>query len=271
VRDTPAAGRNMKLEPLRESDLEDLGRLEIEEWNEVAAPQRIYLSRPSCHTVKAVVEGEIVGIGTAIRSAEAGWIQDVGVASKWRRRGVGGAIVEHLVEHLRTAGCGTVLLGASEMAFSLYSKLGFAVDTEYVTFAGDLEIPSEGGFGRHIRPFLPGDEEAILRMDREICGEDRSAELASKMDQAFVYSGDGGPLGFYFPFVRGGVVEAVDRSAGLELMGFKTMDTKKAVVPRENLPAILFLIKHGYRQKEREIRMYLGESFKWRPDCIYGF
>jgi ribosomal protein S18 acetylase RimI-like enzyme len=261
----------MELEPLLETDLDALGRLEIGEWSDVAAPQRYYLSKPSCRTVKAVAEGTIVGIGTAVHSAEVGWIQDVGVASKWRRQGIGGAIVEHLVEHLRAEGCGTVLLGASEMACSLYSKLGFAVDTEYVTFAGDLEIPSDGGFGRHIRPFLPGDEGAILRMDREICGEDRSAELAEKMEQSFVYSGDGGPLGFYFPFVRGGVVEAVDRAAGLELMRFKTMNTKKAVVPRENVPAIVLLIKHGYRQMEREIRMYRGEPFRWRPDCIYGF
>jgi ribosomal protein S18 acetylase RimI-like enzyme len=266
-----ASGLDVLLAPLGPDDLEALGRLEIEEWSDVAAIQRFYLSNPSCHTVKAVAEGEIAGIGTAIQSLEVGWIQDVGVASKWRRRGIGGSIVECLVENLRAGGCRTILLGASEMACSLYSKLGFKVDTEYVTFAGDLEIPSVGGFGEHIRPFRPGDEKTILDLDREICGEDRGSELREKMEHSFIYADEGGPLGFYFPFVRGGLVEAVDRSAGLELMRFKTMNTKKAVVPRENVPAIVLLIRNGYRQQEREIRMYHGEPFRWRPDCIYGF
>jgi len=265
------SGSDVLLAPLHSDDLEALGRLEIEEWSDVAATQRFYLSKPSCRTVKAAIDGTIVGIGTAIHSPEVGWIQDVGVASKCRRQGIGGAIVRCLVEHLRSEGCRTVLLGATEMACSLYSKLGFEVDTEYVTFVGDLEIPSAGEFGEHIRPYRPGDEKTIIDLDREICGEDRGSELREKMEQSFVYVDDGGPLGFYFPFVRGGLVEAVDRSAGLELMRFKTMNTKKAVVPRENVPAIVHLIRNGYRQKEREIRMYHGDPFRWRPDCIYGF
>lgn len=259
------------LSPLQPDDIEALGRLEIEEWSDVAAVQRFYLSKPFCHTVKASMGGRIVGIGTAIQSREVGWIQDVGVAGNCRRKGIGGAVVECLVEHLKAEGCRTVLLGASEMACSLYSRLGFKVDTEYVTFVGDLEIPSAGGFGEHIRPSSPGDEKAIVDLDREICGEDRGTELREKLEHSFVYVDDGVPRGFYFPFVRGGLVEAVDRSAGLELMGFKTMNTKKAVVPRENVPAIVHLIKNGYRQLEREIRMYHGEPFRWRPDCIYGF
>jgi GNAT superfamily N-acetyltransferase len=265
-----ALGSDVLLAPLRPDDLEALGRFEIEEWSDVAVTQRFYLSKPRCYSVKAVVGGTIVGIGTAIHSPEVGWIQDVGVASNRRRQGIGSAIVEHLVGHLRARQCRTVLLGASETACSLYSRVGFKVDTEYVTFAGDFEIPSEVGFGKRIRPYRAGDEAYIIDLDREICGEDRSAELREKMEHSFVYSIQDAPLGFYLPFVRGGVVEAIDRSAGFELMRFKTMNTKKAIVPRENLPAIVFLIKNGYRQTEREIRMSFGEPFRWRPDCIYG-
>jgi GNAT superfamily N-acetyltransferase len=101
------------------------------------------------------------------------------VAARYERRGLGRALMEHL---LRTAGDdATVTLFATDMGRPLYEKLGFAPVRRSVSFTGRFRpssAPGNSGKPRaRIRPATEADLPAILALDRAAFGADRGPVL----------------------------------------------------------------------------------------------
>ena len=96
------------------------------------------------------------------------------VAARYERRGLGRALMEHL---LRTAGDdATVTLFATDMGRPLYEKLGFAAVRRNVPFAGRFRArPGDDAGG--VRAATPADLPAILDLDRAAFGADRGHVL----------------------------------------------------------------------------------------------
>jgi predicted N-acetyltransferase YhbS len=96
------------------------------------------------------------------------------VATRYGRRGLGQALMEHL---LRAAGedC-TVTLFATDMGRPLYAKLGFDPVRESVSYAGRLKVPVAPKEG--VRPAAKADLPAILAVDRAAFGADRERILS---------------------------------------------------------------------------------------------
>jgi GNAT superfamily N-acetyltransferase len=99
------------------------------------------------------------------------------VASRYGRRGLGRALLEHL---LGVADAGTVYLTATEAGRPLYEKLGFRPIRHSGRFTGEF-MPDQGGqpvtrLAR--RSDLPG----ILRTDRTVFGGDRGYLLRHLAD-----------------------------------------------------------------------------------------
>jgi len=128
------------------------------------------------------------------------------VAARYGRRGLGRALMEHL---LAAAGeGGAVTLFATDMGRPLYEKLGFAPVRRNVSFLGRFRAPpssdnskKHAGLGRARRPTPPGapgapgapglirlagraDMPAILAVDRAAFGADRGAIVARLPDFA---------------------------------------------------------------------------------------
>jgi GNAT superfamily N-acetyltransferase len=90
----------------------------------------------------AQMGSDVVGSGVAflrktlsddyVRSAPRGFIAYVFVEEPYRRRGVARAITAAALEWLRSVGCETVHLHASEAGKPLYESLGFVTGTEMV-------------------------------------------------------------------------------------------------------------------------------------------
>jgi len=101
------------------------------------------------------------------------------VAARYERRGLGRALLEHL---LRAAGDdATVTLFATDMGRPLYEKLGFAPVRRSVSFIGRFR-PSPASDnskkrGAPVRPATEGDLPAILALDRAAFGADRGPVL----------------------------------------------------------------------------------------------
>jgi GNAT superfamily N-acetyltransferase len=92
------------------------------------------------------------------------------VAARYGRRGVGRALMEHV---LRAAGDGaTVTLFATDMGRPLYEKLGFGAVRRNVSFVGRFRAPSGHG-GHGVRAATEADLPAILDLDRAAFGADR--------------------------------------------------------------------------------------------------
>ena len=81
------------------------------------------------HVLAMSKEGDAIGTG---RLKLDGQIGRMAVAREWRRRGVGAAILQTLLELARKEGCSDVRLHAQSHALRFYAKFGFvAVGGEF--------------------------------------------------------------------------------------------------------------------------------------------
>jgi GNAT superfamily N-acetyltransferase len=115
------------------------------------------------------------------------------VAARYGRRGLGRALMEHL---LRAAGeDATVTLYATDMGRPLYERLGFTAVRRSVSFAGRFRpapaAPAAGSPGS-VRAATEADPPAILALDRAAFGADRGqvlTRLPAFADQVAVFEG----------------------------------------------------------------------------------
>jgi GNAT superfamily N-acetyltransferase len=108
-----------------------------------------FLNDPRHHLVVAIDRGEVVGFASAVHYVHPDkplpelWINEVGVATTHRGRGVATAILQRLLEAAREVGCveAWVLTDrANEAALRLYKSSG-GVDSEQVMVTFRLEDP----------------------------------------------------------------------------------------------------------------------------------
>ncbi len=87
---------------------------------------------PAVWFVSARLDGEVVGVGALKRlDGGHGELKSMHTAEEVRGRGVGGALVEHLLDHARSSGYRRVSLETGTMdafapARALYARAGFA-------------------------------------------------------------------------------------------------------------------------------------------------
>jgi len=79
-------------------------------------------------------------IGTARMHAD-GQIGRMAVVKEWRRRGVGGALLESLINEARKRGLADVRLSAPVQALEFYRSQGFVADGKIQPVGGGLQQP----------------------------------------------------------------------------------------------------------------------------------
>ncbi len=85
--------------------------------------------------VIALDDGKIIGMGRSISDGISdAYIQDVTVLPEYRRRGIGGGIIEKLVSELQAAGIGWIGLISEPGHQSFYRKLHFSEMEGYTPF-----------------------------------------------------------------------------------------------------------------------------------------
>ncbi|KUL40505.1 GNAT family N-acetyltransferase [Actinoplanes awajinensis] len=125
-------------------------------------------------TVYGVRDEEGGLVGTTVLTRFGGGLAAISmvlVASRCGGRGLGRRLMEHA---LVAAGEATVILWATEYGRPLYEKLGFVVDGLTHTYAGRFSVPDSGGPAGS-RPAVPADLAALIALDAEVAGADRSA------------------------------------------------------------------------------------------------
>jgi GNAT superfamily N-acetyltransferase len=226
----------------------------------------------------ADLDGELVGVAAGAHFGASGWVGGVAVTPERRRAGLGGALTEAVVAHLRGRRAGTVQLLATELGRPVYERLGFAAETEYRTLTGP---PAPAGPGLAARPVRvsagrPGDRAAVLALDRQATGEDRGRLLGALWPAGgMVAGGAGAPRGFHLasPWRSGGATIATDPEAGLALLeavrrgGAEELSVS---VPAGNRTVLLALEAAGFRERSLTTRMRLGPPLPWRPEAVFG-
>lgn len=89
------------------------------------------------------VDGKAVACGRLVRTDDVAGVYAIGVDEEVRRRGIGETMSWTVLRAGRDAGCEIGALQSSEMAYSLYQRMGFETATTYHHFEPSATEPAE--------------------------------------------------------------------------------------------------------------------------------
>ena len=273
-----AAGPTIR--PARQEELSRLGALYVRAGftARLAGVVGFARARLGGEVFVADLDGELVGVAAGAHFGASGWVGGVAVAPERRRAGLGGALTEAVVRHLRERQAVTVQLLATELGRPVYERLGFVAEAEYRTLAGPpapRPAAPGGAPAASVRAGRPADRAAVLALDRLATGEDRSRLLDALWPAGGLVAGDGDPRGFHLasPWRNGGATVAGDPDAGLALLeAVRRGDGGEVSVslPAGNRAGLLALAAAGFRERSGTTRMCLGPPLPWRPESVFG-
>jgi aminoglycoside 6'-N-acetyltransferase I len=141
---------SVQLRLLGSGDLPLLDRVADDVFDAPVDPRwaRAFLADPRHHMVVALDDGVVVGMASAIDyvhpdKAPQLWINEIGVASSHRRRGIGLRLLNTLLAHGRALGCTEAWLGTEREntpARRLYERAGSEPEP-FVLYSFPLEGP----------------------------------------------------------------------------------------------------------------------------------
>jgi ribosomal protein S18 acetylase RimI-like enzyme len=189
--------RCMRIEPFRESYLDQLPSLRPEEWGDLAPSFAFYLKQPFCHPICVIENEQIVGVGACVIHRTTAWLCHIIVHKDQRNRGIGKQITDDLIVRARkNSSVETLLLLATQLGAPVYRKSGFEVESEYVFYkdgAMTAEIPK--GIMRCTDEYFA----EVLKLDEKISGEIRTQLLELHRDNCWIKIVHHEVDGFYCP------------------------------------------------------------------------
>jgi GNAT superfamily N-acetyltransferase len=171
----------VKLNCLRHDDVEAALELSAQEdWNQTAADwsRLIRLAPQGCYAARS--GGRVVGTVTTVAYGRAlGWVGMMVVARDARRRGIGRALMEEALRHLRSASIATIKLDATPAGRPLYESLDFAAETGMERWDGVARHATDVDVREPDGPLLP----ALYRLDSAPFGADRAQLLSGLLGE----------------------------------------------------------------------------------------
>lgn len=237
-----------------------------------------YAAHSGCRTfVARDASGDVAGTAVATCYGRAGWIGHVFVRPDLRRAGLGTRLTTVAVGNLRTAGCESILLAATELGRPLYESLGFRTESCYHELRGPA-LPKTVELNP-FRPLLPSDHRALATLDGTISGDDRAGILSRFRDYAWGISRHGLLVGAAIPVPWGGAAASLLPDAGPEattslIKVIRTVGSMGDEVivypPDENRRALDLLREEGFAELRTVPRMVLGKSSNWLPTAVWN-
>ena len=261
---------NIQFNKITPRDIKKIANLQPDGWSDITREFRIFDSNNFCYPIKMVVDNEIVGVGNAVVFENSAWLSHIIVGKENRNRGFGFYIVEYLLNYLKSRAIETILLIASPFGEGVYKKFGFKTVSNYIYLerknAWTNKETSEKVVSYESRFY-----KEIIRLDKEISGEEREPLLKKHIQNSFVYIEGGKVIGFYIPSLGEGQIFADTSDAGIELMSMKYAISDIAILPEDNKIGLEFLEKNGFCLSETTgKRMILGKDIHWHPNKFYS-
>ncbi len=189
-----------------------------------------------------------------------GWIGALGVDPSARRQGLGTALTQAAIAWLRERGAQTVLLYATEAGRPIYERIGFVAEGTATAWRGQAPAPVDA----NLRPLRESDRAAVIRLDRELTGEQREPVLEAVRPLRGLCRDDGaGALdGYAVASVWGAGVAIIARNpgAGMALLSAACSASGPAtvIVPDDNDPARAAMSRWTFTRYNTATRMHLG-------------
>jgi ribosomal protein S18 acetylase RimI-like enzyme len=219
----------------------------------------------------AELAGRPAGICIATPYGRSGFVGMLIVRPEARGRGIGAALLNHTVEYLHQQGAKTIYLDGVVKAAPLYERNGFRKVCRSLRFSGTRRGESHSD----VRAMRTDDLPAVLALDRQAFGADRSFLLARRL-QSFpelcqVLVEDGKLTGFILGqhgegwAVAGPWVIAQEARAPLRLLDSLARQTGKVSIGmgvlETNRRAVELIRSLGFAEREDSPwRMALGPS-----------
>jgi GNAT superfamily N-acetyltransferase len=252
------------------NDLSEIKKLQPEGWPDIVPEFEFYVRKDYCFPIKAILDDEIVGVGTIIVFADSAWLAHIIVDKNHRNKGIGFQITEKLLGEGNNKTVKSILLIATELGLPVYKKAGFNIVTEYKYFKRD-DPWRDFQFSPRIFPYEDGLESEIYELDEIISGENRKSLIADYLKNTLVFIEDNSVLGFYMPDLGEGLILATTTYSGLELMKIKYSKVDNAVLPEENHIGADFLKQNGFALSDKKgTRMILGKEIDWKPKQVFS-
>jgi GNAT superfamily N-acetyltransferase len=243
-------------------------------WNQTMDDWERFLATEPDGCFLAEWEGEPAGTATTTTyGTTLAWIGMVLVHPDHRRRGIGRALLEHCLDHLRRRGVQCVKLDATPLGEKVYRSLGFEAEWGLARWSGRATGLRANASGAGLRPWCSTDLGKIEALDAAAFGASRQrllAALAAQSSAALVLES---PLGSIagFGLLRAGSralylgpVVAVSEPAGLELAESLVARSEGQPVfwdiPDPNTAAVSWAERHGFAVQRRLTRMRLGKN-----------
>lgn len=257
----------MPIASFNHNDLPSLSILQPEGWGDVRPAFEFYLQSPFCKPLKWEENGNVLGVGCAIVHGRTSWLGHIIVASDQRGKGLGKHITQALVDEVKKTRCETIMLLATNLGEPVYKKVGFTSQSSYTFLKGESIKTTQD---ERVRPFDARYVDAILSLDLQSVGEDRSKLIRPNLSDAMIFLEGKHLIGYYLPSLGDGPIIATSKEAGYALMKLRSQQQTKAVIPDQNESAINFLLERGYQVHSHGTRMYLGKPFDWHPVNVYN-
>lgn len=225
-------------------------------------------------------DGEIIGTCGATDYGAFAHIGLMTVRPDQQRRGLGLALMEHVLGWINQHGCPVVTLDASVAGAPLYERLGFVDVYKTVMYSFD-DCASLPPLSEHVTPMRDEDIAALVDFDTPIFGACREAVLRAYLanfpQRAFVARDERGAItGFVFAQEhRIGPWVAVDRSTAQDLLA-AVMPLEYSMVPGATVPVINddaadLLMRFGFSPQRSLRHMQRGaDGLIGDPARVYG-
>lgn len=220
-----------------------------------------------------------VGLVTNVSFGKVGWLGNLIVDEKRRKGGGGRLLVQHSLEYFKSKGVETVGLFAYMDTVEFYRKLGFSYDSDFVVLNGK-------GFSSVTQAYVKkadeSDVNAIVDFDCSCFGGSRmkllKPLLQSRGNICYVSYNEGQICGYgmakvYWSTAEIGPLMCKQGCGDLALELLKKLFDKlqsfevSLCVPQKETGILEFLREHGFTEKFRVARMFLGPSRV--KGCVY--
>lgn len=259
----------MQFERVTPKDIVQITNLQPKGWSDITVEYRFFLSNSFCNPIKMIVDDRIVGVGNTITFKDTAWLAHIIVGNEHRNRGFGFRIVEHLLNDL-TKSIKSISLIASPFGEPVYKKIGFKTVSDYI-YLERRDSWNDRKISERIVRYESKYYREIIRLDKEISGEEREPLIKKYIESSFVYIKADEIKGFYIPTLGEGLIFADTTEAGVELMSMKYAKVDTAVIPRDNQTGLDFLEQNGFCESETKgKRMIVGKEIDWQPAKIFS-
>ena len=243
-------------------------------WNQTLADWKRFLATEPQGCFLAEWNGNPAGTATTIRyGRDLAWIGMVIVHPDFRQRGIGRALLEHCISHLRGLGVRCIKLDATPAGKLVYDRLGFRSEWTLNRWFGRPASTNPAGPQPAIRPWRAADAELLDSLDVGAFGVSRRSLLAALARQscsALVMEPTPGSIsgfGFARPGSQAlylGPVVANSDAAGLALVeALIDGNPGKMVywdIPDPNEAAVELAKRYEFKVQRPLVRMFLGEN-----------